>query len=185
MTAAATGIGEVLAFWFEQAGPAKWFDGGPEFDVLVRRRLLPLYERAAAGTLDSWTGTPDGALALLILLDQAPRNMFRGTPGMYATDAQAVAVAWAMVETGQDLELPEDRRVFVYLPFEHSESPDHQHLCVRLVAERTAGGPFLDYARRHAEVIRRFGRFPHRNAILGRASTAEELAFLEEAGSSF
>lgn len=177
---------EVLAFWFSEAGRDRWFAASQAFDEEVRRRLLPAHEAAAAGALDGWAATPEGALALVLLLDQVPRNAFRGTPRMYATDGRALEAARAAVAAGHDLALAgDDRRMFLYLPFEHAEDAEAQRECLRLVSSRIADPEYLDYARRHLEVVERFGRFPHRNAILGRGSSAEELEFLERPGSSF
>ena len=178
-------IVRVLRFWFEEAGPAKWFGGGPEFDALVRERLHALHLEAARGDHDAWAETPEGALALMILLDQAPRNMFRGTAGAFATDAKARELARAALDRGLDQGMAEDQRAFLYLPFELSEDIEDQRLAVRLFEERTQKPVYHDYARRHLAVIERFGRFPHRNGILGRPSTPEEEAFLKEPGSSF
>jgi uncharacterized protein (DUF924 family) len=176
----------VLGFWFSDAARERWFSSTPEFDREVRERLGALHEAAATGALDAWGASAEGALALVVLLDQAPRNAFRGTARMYATDARALEAAKAAVAAGHDLAFPDDdRRMFLYLPYEHSEDLADQRECVRLVAERISDPEYLGYARRHLEVVERFGRFPHRNALLGRDSTAEELAFLREPGSSF
>lgn len=181
----ASDIDGVLGFWFKDAGPAKWFGGGPEFDVTVTQRLLAAHLAAAAGDLGDWTDTPDGVLALCVLLDQAPRHMFRGTPRAFATDGQALALAIDAVAREQDLMLPDDQRLFIYLPFEHSEQIEDQRLAVRLIANRTRDPVLLDYACRHLAVIAQYGRFPHRNPILGRESTPEELAYLATPGAGF
>jgi uncharacterized protein (DUF924 family) len=174
----------VLAYWFDPQTKPKWFNGGEAFDIEVRARLGPLYERAAAGALDGWAVETAGLLALVILFDQVPRNIHRGTPRAFATDPQALALARLAVDQGLDEALSLDERLFLYLPFEHAEAVAEQERSVALF--RALGdADYLDYAIRHKDVIARFGRFPHRNAILGRASTAEELAFLEEPGSSF
>lgn len=178
-------IAQILGFWFDEAGPQKWFGGGPDFDAEVRTRLGALHDRAAAGELDGWVATPDGTLALLILLDQVPRNIHRGTPGAFATDAKALAIARHAVAVDLDLKFPVDRRVFFYLPFEHSEALADQRESERLTRERSGEAEAIRYAVRHREIIERFGRFPHRNAILGRESTPEELEFLKEPNSSF
>lgn len=169
----------VLAFW-EEAGPARWFRPDPEFDARFRERFLPLHERAAAGALDGWAAEPGGALALALLLDQFPRNAFRGTARMYATDAHARRIAHAALARGLDAEVPEDLRNFLYLPLMHSEDPADHALCVQKTA--ALGGEPHRYALHHQDIVRRFGRFPHRNAILGRASTNEEERFLAEGG---
>ncbi len=178
-------IGQVLDFWFRQAGPSKWFGGGPDFDMLVAERLGTLHEQAVAGELADWAATAEGGLALCILLDQVPRNIFRGTPRAFASDAQALAIARDLVARGLDMELPDDDRAFLYLPFEHSEAMEDQRQSVRLFASRTLSPTYLDYACKHLVVIAEFGRFPHRNAILGRASTPAELDYLARPGAGF
>jgi uncharacterized protein (DUF924 family) len=169
----------VVAFWRE-AGPHLWFAKDPEFDRRFRERYLPLHEAAAAGALHGWQGAAEGSLALVLLLDQYPRNAFRGSPRMYATDALARAVADRAIVLGQDLEIAPELRLFVYLPFGHSESVADQDRCAALVAP--LGEPTLGRAEHHRGIVRRFGRFPHRNAILGRPSTPDELAFLAGGG---
>ena len=177
---------EVLEFWFDRANRRHWFDASADFDALVRQRLLPRHIDAVEGRLDHWKDNADGALALCILFDQVPRNAFRGTARAFATDAQARAVARHSLALRFDRSHPsDDRRMFCYLPFEHSEDLEDQILAVRLLSERTADESAADYARQHLAIITKFGRFPHRNAILGRSSTAEELAFLKRPGSAF
>lgn len=177
-------IEEVLAFWFAPENRERWFTPSEAFDREIGRRFGDLMGEAAAGRLAAWSQTARGSLALCLLLDQFPRNVWRGTPRAFASDAQALAVAKAAVEAGQDRELGPAERLFLYLPFEHSEDLADQERCVRLMAE--LGDPeWLDYAVRHRDIVARFGRFPHRNAVLGRASTEEELAFLQQPGSSF
>ncbi|WP_044561986.1 DUF924 family protein [Azospirillum sp. B4] len=176
---------EVLAFWFEDLTPGDWFGGGPAVDARVRDRLAGAYHAAAEGALDAWAETSDGALALLILLDQVPRNLFRDDALAFATDTRAQALASRAVARAQDLEQPVERRLFFYLPFEHAEEIVLQDCCVALVGERIGPGQHLDYAERHREVIRRFGRFPHRNAVLGRTSTVAELDYLNQPGAGF
>ncbi len=177
---------EVLEFWFDPASRRYWFDASPEFDELVRNRLASLYADAIEARLDHWSDHPDGALALCILLDQAPRNMFRGSARAFASDAMARSVARRILAWGFDRSYPtDDHRVFCYLPFEHSEDIEDQRLALRLLNERTADENAIESARRHLEIIARFGRFPHRNAALGRSSTSAELEFLKEPGSSF
>lgn len=178
-------IVRTLRFWFEEAGPEAWFKGGPGFDTLCRERLGDLHGQAAAGTHDAWAGTPEGSLALCILLDQVPRNIFRGTARAFATDARALEVARAALERGFDQGMREEQRVFLYLPFEHSESLEDQRTAVRLFAGRTVDPLWLDYACRHLAVIHRYGRFPHRNAALGRETTAAEAAWLAMPDSGF
>ncbi len=170
---------EVVEFW-KQAGPELWFAKDPEFDRRFRERFLTLHEAAARSELGSWLETPDGALALCILLDQYPRNSFRGTPRMYATDALARAVADAAIRAGHDRALSHPLAMFVYLPFGHSEEPADQERSVELV--RRLGQPHLSHAERHRDIVRRFGRFPHRNSILGRPMRPEEQRYLDEGG---
>jgi uncharacterized protein (DUF924 family) len=169
----------VVDFW-RAAGPARWFAKDPEFDQRFGARFLTLYESAAGGELDGWLATPCGALALLLLLDQFPRNAFRGTPRMYATDAMARAAAAAAIDAGHDHAMPLDLQVFFYLPFAHSEDLADQDRSVALV--RRLGEPNASHAERHRGIVRRFGRFPHRNPILGRTMTPEEQRFLDEGG---
>ncbi len=172
----------VGAFW-RAAGYDRWFGASAVFDALVRTRLGRLHDDAATGALDPWDATPEGVLALLILLDQAPRNIFRGTPQAFATDPLALAIAEAAIDRGFDRRVPKAMRWFFYLPFEHAEDPAAQARCVALFqAMNEPDG--LRYARIHADVIERFGRFPHRNPILGRSSTEDERRFLAEGGFS-
>jgi uncharacterized protein (DUF924 family) len=177
---------EVLEFWFDPANRRYWFEASPDFDELVRQRLTDLYAEAAEGCLDDWKDHANGALALCILFDQVPRNIFRGSGHAFATDPQALSVARHILTSGFDRSYPiDDHRVLSYLPFEHSEDIQHQRLAVQLLSERTADDLSAEYARRHLEIIARFGRFPHRNTVLGRTSTAAELEFLKTLGSSF
>ena len=186
---------EILEFWFGKPDDSDygksrkvWFTKNPEFDQEVRSRFLPIYQQAAAGELDDWKASPQGCLALIILLDQFPRNMFRGQPQAFATDPQALAYAKHAVTNGFEQELLPIQRQFIYLPFEHSENLADQHQCIKLFStlqdypECVSG---VDYAHRHLKVIERFGRFPHRNEILGRETTSEEAEFLHQPGSSF
>ncbi|MDB5510969.1 MAG: hypothetical protein JWR08_452 [Enterovirga sp.] len=168
----------VVAFW-QEAGPGAWFTKSTAFDALCRSRFLPAYEAAARGELSSWERDATGALALLILLDQMPRNMFRGQPRTWATDPLALAAAERAVARGFDLEVPEALRGFFYLPFMHAEDMAAQERSVALYEERGSADS-LTWARHHRDIVARFGRFPHRNAVLGRVSTPEELAFLDE-----
>src|SRR5256885_1246623 len=169
----------VLAFWRE-AGPDHWFERDDGFDADIREKFLPTCEAAAAGRLEAWEATAEGTLALVIVLDQFPRNMFRGTARCYTADSEARAVAHRALKRGCDQDVPEAERGFFFLPFMHSEDMADQSRCVALYRE--AGDEDLKYAEQHADVIRRFGRFPHRNAILGRATTPEEQAFLDGGG---
>ncbi len=178
---------DVLRFWFEECGADDWFAGTPEFDARVRERLGAAQTAAAAVALDDWQRTPLGCVALCLLLDQAPRHLFRGTAGAFATDSKALAVAQSAVARGFDQapDLTAGHRLFLYLPFEHSEALDDQHRCVALMRERIGDARIVDYAERHRDIIARFGRFPHRNAALGRDCTPEEAEFLTQPGSSF
>ncbi|MEV4780336.1 DUF924 family protein [Burkholderia sp. LMU1-1-1.1] len=196
----------VFDFWF-QPGPGQpadaprreWFQKDDDFDREISRRFGALIDQALAGGLLEWDAEgPQSQLARILVLDQFTRNVHRGTPKAFAGDALALQAAQAMVDAGQDVALPPLRRAFVYLPFEHAEDMAMQELAVALytgmeneerdvVSEATLKGiaGMCDYAQRHREVIRRFGRFPHRNAILGRPSTAEEQAYLQQPGSGF
>ena len=183
--AAMTEPQEVLGFWFAEGREKQWFGGGAAFDAEVRAALSAAHDEAVAGRLDHWLETPDGCLALCILLDQYPRNVFRGTPRAFASDAQALAVAHHALAQGFESGLSQTERLFLYLPLEHSETLADQERCVRLTAGLDENPEWLDYAEAHRDIVARFGRFPHRNAILGRVCTPEEEAFLEEPGSSF
>jgi uncharacterized protein (DUF924 family) len=169
----------VLTFWRE-AGPGEWFAQKPEFDRAFRERFLALHETAARGALDGWAASADGALALVVLLDQFPRNAFRGTERMYVTDAAALRIADAAVAKGFDQAVAAELRLFLYLPFAHSETLADQYKSVLL--NEPLGEPNASHARRHRDIIVRFGRFPHRNPILGRTMTAEEQRYLDEGG---
>jgi uncharacterized protein (DUF924 family) len=187
------GAEDVLLFWFgppEARGrrDKRWFDKDEAFDRECRARFLGLHEQAAAGALAGWTGEPQACLALILLLDQFPRNMFRATPRAFATDALALQAARHAVAAGHDKALRPVERMFVYLPFEHSERIADQLTACELTKPLEAFAETADahrYAVAHLRIIERFGRFPHRNAILGRESTPEEIAFLKEPGSSF
>lgn len=170
---------EVVAFWRE-AGPALWFAKDPAFDRRFHDRFIGLYESASQGKLSSWMQTPDGALALIILLDQYPRNSFRGTPRMYATDELARQMANDALARGYDRKVANDLALFMYLPFGHSESLSDQDRSVAL--SQRLGQPNIAHAEGHRDIIRRFGRFPHRNPILGRAMRAEEQEYLDNGG---
>jgi uncharacterized protein (DUF924 family) len=185
---------EVLDFWFGREGESgygefreAWFRKDLQFDRLIRDRFEALYEEAAAGALDDWKDDARSCLALVIVLDQFPRNMYRGDPRAYATDHKAQEIAEYAVDRALDRELPPFQRSFLYMPFMHSEDLEHQRRSVELFhalqGTREAGSP--DYAVRHMEIIERFGRFPHRNEILGRHTTPEEAEFLTQPGSSF
>ncbi|MEM6519260.1 MAG: DUF924 family protein [Cyanobacteria bacterium P01_D01_bin.71] len=188
----------VLVFWFgdpdvpdSEYGQHRpvWFRKNPKFDQQIRDRFLSAYAQAREGQYDSWIEAPHTALALTILLDQFPRNMFRGTGRCFEADAQALATARAAIARQHDQKLIPVERIFLYLPFEHSEHLAHQNRAVSLFEALTELAPelqsALDYAYRHRDVIARFGRFPHRNSSLGRSSTLEELVFLSQPGSRF
>ncbi|MBN8464464.1 MAG: DUF924 domain-containing protein [Dechloromonas sp.] len=187
---------EILAFWFGCPGEpgyghprAEWFRKNEGFDAEIRSRFLPVVEAALAGRLAGWADEAQRLLALLIVLDQFPRNLFRGDARAFAGDAQALQLAATAVGKGWDRPLLAVERVFVYLPFEHSEVLADQERSVALFTALAAEHPgydgFLDYARRHHEVVARFARFPHRNAALGRLSTPEEMNYLAQPGSGF
>jgi uncharacterized protein (DUF924 family) len=169
----------VVDFWRE-AGPGMWFAKDPAFDRRFRERFAAEYAAAARGELELWLSTPNGALGLLILLDQYPRNSFRGTPRMYATDSLARKVADEAIRRGHDRKVEPAMQLFVYLPFGHSEDLRDQERSVEL--NERLGEPSLTHAKGHHDIIERFGRFPHRNAILGRTPRPEETKFLAEGG---
>jgi uncharacterized protein (DUF924 family) len=169
----------VVTFW-RKAGYARWFAKDAEFDQHFRERFLPLHEAAVRGELSHWMASAEGSLGLLILLDQFPRNAFRATPRMYATDDMARRIADAAIAAGHDRAVDSAMQLFFYLPFGHSERMADQDRSVALA--RRLGQPSLGFAEHHREIVRRFGRFPHRNAILGRRTTAEEQRFLDEGG---
>ncbi len=186
----------VLDFWFgaptsAEFGHARkaWFAKDDAFDQTIRERFGALIEQALRGELEAWADDARSALAQILLLDQFTRNAFRGTARAFAGDARALAAASRMVGARQDEALPPFMRAFVYLPFEHAEGLAMQDEAVRLFKRLVAGGDdpqkLLDYAQRHRAMIERFGRFPHRNEILGRHSTAEEIAYLKQPGSGF
>jgi uncharacterized protein (DUF924 family) len=172
---------KVITFWRE-AGPALWFAKDAQFDARFRERFLREHEAAARGELTQWQATPEGALALVILLDQFPRNAFRGTARMYDTDAMARKVANTAFAAGYDQKLPRELQKFLVLPFAHSEDLADQERSVALA--RRIGPDDLAHAEHHRDIVRRFGRFPHRNAILGRSSTPEEKHYLDNGGYS-
>ena len=172
----------VLRFWFDDH-PGDWFVKNPAFDAEIRERFLALHEAAAAGRLAPWQEAPRSCLALVLLLDQFPRNLFRGAARVFATDTQARAAARAILARGWDQAMTQAERLFAHLPFEHSETLADQELACELMKDFDEEQ--RRYAERHREIIARFGRFPHRNSILGRQSTPAELEFLKLPGSSF
>ena len=189
-------IEEILSFWFGaiRDEPSyfadcaqRWFAQNADFDREIARRFQADYERAAEGQLADWTETAQGGAALILVLDQFPRNMFRNDPHAFATDPLAQQIAEQMIAAGLDRQLRLVERYFVYVPFMHSEQRAHQQRSVTLFQQLAAQRAYFDtsYALRHQQVIARFGRFPHRNRVLGRVSTPAELAFLKQPGSSF
>ena len=177
-------IEEVLAFWFEENGPRQWWTRDAQFDAEIRSRFGALHGRAVLGELHGWRDTPEGRLAELIVLDQFSRNLYRDDARAFAADGMALALAHEAVRVGADQAVPAVRRQFVYMPYQHSESRQIHEVALTLF-ERLADPEVLDYERRHKTIIDRFGRYPHRNKVLGRSSTDEEIAFLREPGSSF
>ncbi|MFO1303454.1 MAG: DUF924 family protein [Burkholderiales bacterium] len=185
----------VLAFWFGEPGSpghgkprVEWFRKDPAFDEAIRRRFGDAVAIALAGGYGAWCVSPEGALARILLLDQFTRNIYRGTPRAFAGDARALATAEDAIARGFDLALTPNERRFVYMPFEHAEDEAVQHRSLELFAalsKALGDDDPLVWARKHAEVIFRFGRYPHRNAILGRASTPDEEAYLREPGAGF
>ena len=176
---------EVLAYWFGPGMDQRWFNGGPEFDTEVRDRLGPVHVQAATGRLESWRDSARGCLALVILLDQVPRNIHRNSPQAYASDAQARELTRWALERGFEQELSQLEQLFLYLPLEHSETLSDQHDCVTLIGQLDQNPQWVTWAEQHRDIIAKFGRFPHRNDCLGRPSTAEETAFLATPNSSF
>jgi uncharacterized protein (DUF924 family) len=184
--------GEVLDYWFGAPGEAEhgahremWFRGGPEIDAEIAERFGALYEQAATGAFDHWRDEARACLALILVLDQFPRNMFRGTARAFATDGKAAGLARHAVERGHDRGLGLDSQQFYYLPLQHGEDLADQRRQVELFragAENERKEEHVGFAVQHLEIIERFGRFPHRNAILGRESTPDELQFLEDGG---
>ncbi len=171
---------DVIGFW-RQAGPEKWFKKLVAFDEAIRLKFEPVHHRAARGEYEAWTETPEGCLALLILLDQFPRNLYRGSAHAFATDPKARAIARAAIEQGFDREVEPILRNFFYLPFEHSEDIADQDYGLALVAEAGVADD-LKWSGLHRDIIVRFGRFPHRNAALARKTTPAEQEFLDEGG---
>ena len=196
-------VEEILTFWFgsnpddtmvAKEKSALWWSKNPEVDAEILQRFESSVNRAAAGELYAWESNPRGRLALILLTDQFPRNIYRNSPGAFAHDSKALAWCLDGIQQRLDLKLRPIERVFFYLPLEHAESLEYQEQSVKYFGEMVSNvGPeqkqtfqeYLDFAVRHRDVIARFGRFPHRNKILGRVSTPEELAFLAEPGSSF
>jgi uncharacterized protein (DUF924 family) len=173
--------GDILTFW-QAAGAEKWFAGGDAFDAEIRERFDGLVEKVASGDLDHWPDTPDGALALIIVLDQFSRNLFRGSDRSFSQDAKALALAKSSIARGDDAKVADELRVFFTMPLEHSEVLSDQRRSVVLCHALSAR--YLQYAKLHEDVISRFGRFPHRNDVLGRHTSPAERAFLDGGGFS-
>jgi uncharacterized protein (DUF924 family) len=177
-------VGEVLKFWFEQTAPDQWFEKDPTFDASIRQRFLGLHEILVSRANNGLLVDAQTALAAVIVLDQMSRNMFRDTPRAFATDPRALWISQAAIVRGFDADLTKDQRMFLYLPFEHSEDRQTQARSAALMA--SLGDPELQkWAEAHRAIVDRFGRFPHRNSVLGRISTPEETEFLKQPGSSF
>ena len=175
---------DVLKFWFEECSSSDWFSRSDAFDAGLQARFGVTLEAAAAGELDSWMQTDRGALALLIVLDQFSRNLFRGSPRSFAQDAKALDIARQLVDAGKDRQFGEFEKLFLYMPFEHSEDLPDQERCVELVGN-LADKSYLEYAIAHRDVIAEFGRFPHRNGVLGREMTSAEQDYLDGGGRDF
>ena len=171
---------DVLRFWFEESSPKQWFVKDESFDAKIRERFLDTYRAAREGKTKSWRDTSEGRLAEIIVLDQFPRNVFRGKPESFASDALALQLAQEAVSTGDDTKLPKARRHFLYMPYMHSESREMHREALWLFASLLPSGwnSFI-YEWKHKRIIDRFGRYPHRNAILNRASTPAEEEFLK------
>ncbi len=177
---------EILDFWFKDTKPQQWFQTNEEFDTLIKERFFDVYDKAAMGILDDWRTDSDGALALCLLLDQFPRNMFRETPKAFTTDNKALVVAKYAISKGLDQVLSPEKKPFIYLPFEHSENLNDQRRAVELFEKIKDVRPLqYEYAVKHLKVIEEYGRFPHRNRILGRENTPEEESYLAQPGAGF
>lgn len=168
---------DILDFWFAEAMRSKWFASTPQLDAAIKDQFEPVWEAAVNGELDHWLSNPDGCLALTIILDQLPLNMFRGTAQSFATEAKSRDVARHAIDQSYDKRIDPARLAFLYMPFMHSENLADQDLSVALF-EAAGLENNLRFAKHHQEIVRRFGRFPHRNAILGRVSTPQELDYL-------
>ncbi|MBY6197112.1 DUF924 family protein [Vibrio hangzhouensis] len=175
---------DVIDFWFEELTPQDWFSGDEELDRTIEQRFSQLHQQAASGELYQWRSCPQGRLAEIIVLDQFSRNLFRGAPASFASDAMALTLAQEAVASGDDIKLTPEQRTFLYMPYMHSESLKIHEEAVRLFKSNGIENN-LDFEYRHKAIIERFGRYPHRNEILGRASTPEEFEFLKQPGSSF
>lgn len=177
---------DILDFWFVQTQPQQWFQVNEEFDEAIKDRFGEAYQLAADGVYDDWKNDADGALALILLLDQMPRNMFRGTPKAFATDGKALVISKYAISKGLDQVLSSQKRRFIYLPFEHSENLNDQRRSVELFEKTKNDDPLgYEYAVKHYDVIEKYGRFPHRNKILGRDNTSEEEEYLSQPDAGF
>ncbi len=172
-------ISDVLSFWIDDVGETRWYKKDNALDTMIYERFAATWELAARGDLDDWSETPDGALALILVLDQFSRNMFRGEAKAFLTDAKALQIAKAAIAVGCDRQIDEPQRQFFYLPYMHSEDLTDQDAGIDLIGERMATGNNLYHAKVHRAVIERFGRFPYRNAALGQQNTAAEQAYID------
>ena len=177
-------IQQVLSFWFERHGPDQWWAKDPAFDAAIRSEFGALHDRAARGELHDWRASPDGRLAEIIVLDQFSRNLYRDDPRAFACDGMALVLAQEAVRVRADHAVAHERRKFFYMPYEHSESPAIHEIAVTLFGSLDDPDS-LEYELQHKAIVDRFGRYPHRNKVLSRESTADEIAFLETPGSSF
>ena len=175
---------EIIRFWFEESRPEQRFKKDPQFDQLITRRFSNVLRQASEGELHAWRSTAEGALAEIIVLDQFSRNIYRDQPEAFSCDELALARANELIERGQDRELTTEQKAFAYMPFMHSESGDVHDRAVELFSQPGLENNYR-FEIRHKEIIDRFGRYPHRNAILGRESTPEEIEFLKQPGSGF
>jgi len=172
----------ILGFWFLDENKPKWFIQDKEFDKVITEKFLGYYNVAASGSLDYWKGSSEGIVALIIILDQFSRNIFRGLAQSFATDSKALTMVKEAIDQGMDQEVFAEYRHFLYMPLMHSEDLEDQNLSVKLFSNEPSS---YEYAKMHMEIIKKFGRFPHRNKILGRKSTEEEIRFLTTPNSSF
>jgi len=168
---------EIINFWFEEVDSSLWFNSTAEFDLQLKQRFESVYQEALKGTLDHWGNSPDGALALIVLLDQFPLNMYRGKPESFSGEKKAQSIAREAVAKKFDEQLTDAQKAFMYMPLMHSEDMNDQDFSVSLY-EKAGLKQNLRFAKHHRKIVRKFGRFPHRNSILGRESTVEEIAYL-------
>lgn len=176
---------DILDFWFFKETQKNWFIQSDDFDKILKQKFYDLYCAAKEEKLEKWQENPKSSLALIILLDQCPRHFFRNDSRAFETDHLALSYAKHALNNGYDIGLSDDEKAFIYLPLEHSEDLSDQEICVSLFEERTNSDLYVKYAQQHRDIIRRFGRFPHRNKILARKNTDEEEAFLKEKGRGF